>query len=160
MSIAYLITWRCYGTYLHGDEGAVDRHNNTYGESRRVKSPRLYQAEREQMYHQPFMLTPRMRELVTTAIEATAMHKGWNLLAVNARSNHVHVVVSTDGPPEIALTTFKAWSTRSLRKESPSLANEPIWARHGSTRYLFTDDAVTSAIHYVLEQQDAPERFE
>src|SRR5262249_42685946 len=30
--LAYLITFRCYGTWLHGDErGSTDRHRNQYG---------------------------------------------------------------------------------------------------------------------------------
>ncbi len=30
--LAYLITFRCYGTWLHGnDKGSIDRHHNRYG---------------------------------------------------------------------------------------------------------------------------------
>lgn len=30
--LAYLLTFRCYGTWLHGDaRGSVDREHNTYG---------------------------------------------------------------------------------------------------------------------------------
>jgi hypothetical protein len=30
--LAYFITFRAYGTWLHGDKrGSVDRHNNRYG---------------------------------------------------------------------------------------------------------------------------------
>ena len=31
-ALAYLITFRCYGTWLHGDSrGSVDRFHNRYG---------------------------------------------------------------------------------------------------------------------------------
>ena len=31
-ALAYFITFRCYGTWLHGDErGSVDRFHNIYG---------------------------------------------------------------------------------------------------------------------------------
>src|SRR5437773_9644786 len=30
--LGYLITFRCYGTWLHGnDKGSIDRHHNRYG---------------------------------------------------------------------------------------------------------------------------------
>jgi hypothetical protein len=30
--LAYLITFRSYGTWLHGKEGSVDRFHNVYGQ--------------------------------------------------------------------------------------------------------------------------------
>ena len=41
--LAYLITIRCYGTWLHGDERrAVDRHGfNAYGAPRRAPNEKL-----------------------------------------------------------------------------------------------------------------------
>jgi hypothetical protein len=41
--IAYLITVRCYGTWLHGDDRlSVDRHgHDVYGTPRRAASPIL-----------------------------------------------------------------------------------------------------------------------
>ncbi len=98
-------------------------------------------------------MTDAMRNTVATSIERTAVAKGWNLLAVNVRTNHVHVVVSTDGPPESALTTFKAWATRSLRQEGLVESDRNLWSRHGSTRHLFTSESIESAVFYVNQMQ-------
>ncbi|MGQ0761444.1 MAG: hypothetical protein ACT4OT_05435 [Acidobacteriota bacterium] len=38
--LAYLITFRCYGTWLHGDErGSVDRKQNVYGTPKTAFNP-------------------------------------------------------------------------------------------------------------------------
>ncbi|HWY68950.1 MAG TPA: hypothetical protein VNX88_09810 [Terriglobales bacterium] len=38
--LAYLITFRCYGTWLHGDErGSIDRHQNQYQSPYIVPNP-------------------------------------------------------------------------------------------------------------------------
>lgn len=159
MPLAYLLTWRCYGTFLHGDPESVDRRSNFYGDARRTYSAALNRFERSEMRFEPVVLDPPMRDLVHSTIETTCAAKSWELLAINARTNHVHVFVSADRPPERVLTTLKAWSTRQLRTCGCVGPEHPVWSRHGSTKWLMREDDVTRAIFYVTDMQDDPERW-
>lgn len=159
MALAYLITWRCYGTYLHGEPGAVRRGADVYGEALPEPSPRLRETERAAMRQAPMILDERMRAVVTEAIERTSEDKGWVLMACNVRTNHVHVVVAVDRPPEAVMTTLKSWATRYLRMVGLVGLDRRVWARHGSTRYLVDEASVARAMYYVTDMQDG-ERFE
>ena len=101
------------------------------------------------------LLDIRQRETVTEAIHETCRIRDWFVSAVNVRTNHVHVVVSApDWAPERVLTVLKAFATRSLREEELIPADARVWARHGSTRYLWSEEDVLAAAQYVLEGQD------
>jgi REP element-mobilizing transposase RayT len=105
------------------------------------------------MKGEPVVLAPAARVLVDGAIREVFVHRVWELLALNVRTNHVHVVLRGCSTPETAMTTLKAWSTRRLREQSLLAEGERVWARHGSTRYLWTQAAVVASIHYVHEWQ-------
>ncbi|MDX6385326.1 MAG: hypothetical protein QOK48_2899, partial [Blastocatellia bacterium] len=76
-----------------------------------------------------------------------------DLHAVNARTNHVHSVVAASGKPEHVKDGFKAYATRRLREAGLLEPNIKPWARHGSTPYLWTEEAVEKAIDYVINGQ-------
>jgi REP element-mobilizing transposase RayT len=78
------------------------------------------------------------------------------LRAVNARSNHVHTVVSALRDPEAMLSAFKSYSTRALRQAELTSKEVKPWARHGSTIYLWKEEDVAKAIEYVVLGQDHP----
>jgi REP element-mobilizing transposase RayT len=80
------------------------------------------------------------------------------LEAVAVRSNHVHLVVGAQQAPERVMNAFKSWATRALTGAGALERGAKVWARHGSTRYLWQSDAVSEACRYVLEQQGG-ERF-
>ncbi|MBA3313773.1 MAG: transposase [Planctomycetaceae bacterium] len=99
-----------------------------------------------------FRLEDSLRIIVQDAVIRTAKHRDWRLLAVHVRTTHVHiVVVAADVAPERVMNDFKAYATRSLRQVDAALAR--VWSRHGSTRYLWTDDHVCDAMTYVVEKQ-------
>ena len=156
--LAYLITFRCYGTWLHGDERGSYRRTFSAieGVVRVPPRPRLKQAEVEQLKHNPTRLNKRQRSVVEKAVRDVCLHRKYLLRAINVRSNHAHTVVSAMTAPESILNTFKSYSTRALRKSG--LLNEQIkpWARHGSTIYLWKEEDVARAIAYVLLGQDHP----
>ncbi|MGB2987000.1 MAG: hypothetical protein WBE26_14095 [Phycisphaerae bacterium] len=107
--VGFLITWTCYGTWLYGDErGSVDGENNAYGTPYIPPDKRRIAGLRRRMGHPPFRLTKAARELVTKTIEEHCRYRGWELLAVNARSNHVHVVIGFAGvAPEMMMGEWK-----------------------------------------------------
>jgi len=139
--LAYLITFRCYGTWLHGDKrGSYRRSSNVMsGVVRIPPRPRLEQAGIEQLKHRPVRLNKRQRAIVADAIREVCTHRKYTLRATNVRSNHAHSVVSVVGPPEPILDAFKSYSTRALR--TAGLLSDCVkpWARHGSTIYLWKE---------------------
>jgi len=64
--LAYLITIRCYGTWLHGDEkSSIDRHKyNVYNTPRRIVNPKLQNVMRQEMKQKPVSLSAKDREMV------------------------------------------------------------------------------------------------
>ena len=54
------------------------------------------------------------------------------------------------------MNAMKAYASRYLNKAIIDDARMKRWTRHGSTRNLWDDKAVTAAIHYVVHQQGNP----
>ena len=154
--LGYLLTFTCYGTWLHGDERySVDRRsNNKYGAPKIPANENLVVTETQNLKYPPFRMDKRVRSLVGTAIKEVCKNRGHTLHALNVRSKHVHVVTSTERKPEFILNSFKAYSTRRLRESALVDGDRKLWTRHGSTRYLWTESHISSAIDYVLYCQD------
>lgn len=152
---AYLLTFRTYGTWLHGDErGSVDRKlYNKYGSPRLSERPNLVKAEMGQRKYESMILTPDMRSVVDEAVRQVCKHKGKDLYALNVRTNHVHVVLAGGWKPEPLMIALKAYSTRHLREAGLVSVGRKIWARHGSMRYLWKPRHLDLAIDYVLYGQ-------
>jgi len=160
----YLITFRCYGTWLHGDErGSVDRrYFNAYGAEKIKPNAEKQRTKIRLMRHEPFMLGPRERSIVEAAIKEVCLVRGYIPLALNVRTNHIHLVVSSaSGIPERIMDSFKAYSTKALRSAGLVNGERKLWSRHGSTRYLWTEEHVATAVDYVLHGQgDELPKFE
>jgi REP element-mobilizing transposase RayT len=151
----YLITFRCYGTWLHGDErGSMDRRfYNTYGTPNIPADPKRERRKSTQLKTQPFTLGAHERRVVEEAIREVCIHRSYVLYALNVRTNHVHLVVSNSGEPERMMDSFKAYSTRALRSAGLIGADERPWSRHGSTRYLWSEEHIATAVDYVVKGQ-------
>jgi REP element-mobilizing transposase RayT len=154
--LAYLITFRCYGTWLHGDErGSYRRSPGVIpGVLRIPPRPRLKQAEVKQLAHRPVRLNKNQRATVERAVREVCLHRKYGLRVINVRSNHAHAVVSALSDPEPILDAFKSYSTRALRETALLGKNIRPWARHGSTIYLWKERDVEKAVEYVLLGQD------
>jgi len=156
----FLLTWTCYGTWLWGDErGSVDENHNAWATPLLHTDAKRVAGLRRRMKHQPYHLSEAARQVVKDAIEDHCRRRSWDLLALNVRSNHVHAVVRFAGiSPEAMIGDWKSWSTRGLRECGLARRTEPVWTKHGSTRYLWKERDLEPAIRYVLEGQDA-DRF-
>ena len=75
------------------------------------------------------------------------------MLALNVRSNHVHALVSAENPVERVMNSLKAWSTRYLREAELVDHERTLWTRHGSTKWLFSDESVELIIAYIRDGQ-------
>ena len=106
--LAYLISFRTYGTWLHGDErGSMSRKHNKYGTPRIPHNPRLQKAELAQLKHPPVTLDGWQRPVVEAAIREVCQHRGYWLHAISVRTNHAHTVVSASMEPDQSCRHFK-----------------------------------------------------
>jgi len=154
--LAYFISFRTYGTWLHGDErGSVDRWHNRYGTPCLPPDEPKRQAMRARMRRDPVELTAQRRTAVEAGVCENCAQRGWVLHAINVRTEHVHTVVTALGPPEPILSAFKANATRKMVEEGALQRGTKPWSRHGSTRYLWTEKSLARAIDYVLNGQGA-----
>ena len=116
--LAYLITFRCYGTWLHGDERtSVDRFHRQYRAPRIAPNEQWRRYNERQLKREPVVLNAHQRQAVEDAVREVCQFRGSGLHAINVRTNHVHTVVAI-GPakPERALNDFKSYSTKRMRK--------------------------------------------
>ena len=152
--LAYLITFRTYGSWLHGDErGSVNRDHNTYLAPMLATNPPLERAERDHLKQSPVMLSMTKRSAVGESVQRTCQELGWSLLALNVRTNHVHAVIAAPDDPERVMHALKAYATRQLRGLGLVDRTARLWSRHGSTRYLWKPKQVEEACRYVAESQ-------
>ncbi len=153
--LAFLITVRTYGTWLHGDErGSVDVHGkNIYGSPKISQSDNLKDRMKENLKDEIFILTEKQREAVEVSIKETCNARNYNLLALNVRTNHLHAVVSAQSKPEIIINGFKSHATRKLKETYLIIKDTRVWSRGGSRRYLWKKHNLDLAIDYVLYGQ-------
>ena len=153
--LAYLITFRSYGTWLHGDErGSVSRFRNKYKSSRLPHEKKWLKINTQRLKDDPVILDAVQRQCVDAATRETCEIRSWHLYALNVRTNHVHVVVSIGNKkPEIALNAFKANATRKMRADGCWQSTLSPWSDKGSKRYLWNEQSIERAIDYVINGQ-------
>ena len=148
--LAYFLTWTTYGTWLPGDERGWNRKHEP-----EPQRPNALFAEMaaSRMTEPEFRLSTSDREIVEATIRKHGDIRGWSLHAVNARTNHVHVVVTAGGyPPETVYEQFKAWCTRKLKPMHTGREN--FWTERASRRWINHEEDLAAAVIYVLEAQD------
>src|SRR5260221_625815 len=102
------------------------------------ESPPLAAFVQASLTNGPYIMDAARRAAVLKAIVESCEYRAWALLAGHVRTAHVHVVVDAHAVPEFAMNTFKSYATRILRGSGLETRDRRIWARHGSTRYLWT----------------------
>ena len=146
--LAYLISWTTYGAWLPGDSRGWVK-DDTPG----VQAPdsvRWHDAS-ERLKHPPVKLDVSQRSIVEQTIREHCEIRHWHLHAVNARTNHVHVVVTAEREPENVMDQFKAWCSRRLNERAQN--SQRWWTKHGSTKWINDEEYLNNAITYVLEKQ-------
>jgi REP element-mobilizing transposase RayT len=156
--LAYHLTWTTYGTWLPGDErGWVKK--KTLG----IQSPdaKLQDATSALLEEEAVFLTQAQRANVETTITVHCRIRGWSLHAVNARTNHVHVVVTADTDADTVMDQLKAWCSRKLSNDAG--LTEPVaykagrrrWFTEGGSKEIIDNESyLENAIRYVKEGQD------
>lgn len=149
--LAYFVTFRTYGTWLHGDErGSVSRHKSTFGTERLPHESKWLATNRARMKGNPIILTQEQRDIVKISIKETCKFREWRLWAVSIQTNHAHAVVSAfPNPPGNVLNALKANATRQLRQAGLAAHDRSPWSDKGSTKYLWTQESIANACNYV-----------
>lgn len=156
--LAYLLTFRTFGTWLHGDDrGSIQRgRDKRFGTIRLEPNVPLEEKMGEEMGQAPIILSKTQRSIVEAAIKESCRFRGYSSLAIDVRTNHAHAVISAAVGPEKIVNDLKAYASRRLRENGID-PGKRIWARGGSTRYLWKPRFVNAAIEYVLYSQgDVP----
>jgi len=152
--LAYLITFRTYGTWLPGDErGSIDRFHNIFRGPRVDPNLILEKQHKVKLKTQPVILDGQQRHLVGDAIREVCAYRHWHLFALNIRTNHAHSVVSAAAPSEKMLNDFKSYSTRRLRQNNAWQHAHSPWVNKGSQRNLWNEEHISSACDYVINGQ-------
>jgi len=147
--LAYFISIRTYGTWLHGDKrGSIDRFHNRYRSPYIPQSAKWHRYNQQQLKTRPLILGARQRQSIEVAIRETCKIRKWALLAFNVRTNHVHTVVTANRNAALVRTAFKANATRRLRQDGLWPHEFSPWARKGSKRKLWNEQSVARAINY------------
>jgi REP element-mobilizing transposase RayT len=148
--LAYFLTWTTYGTWLPGDERGWRRR----GESDIQLPNRLFvEMARSRMKEPKFFLNDPARRVVEDTVRKHCAVRDWPLHAVNARTNHVHVVVTAVGyEPETARDQIKAWCTRRLK--ASETARTKFWTEGGNCRRIEEEADLETTVFYVIEAQD------
>jgi REP element-mobilizing transposase RayT len=154
--LAYFLTWTTYGTWLPGDERGWNRKREA---DIQPANPLFVEMARSEMKEPEFRLSVSHRQIVEETIRDHCCKRDWHLHAVNARSNHVHVVVTAAGyKPETVRDQFKAWCTRRLK--DAGVTRTRFWTEGGSRRWINHEDDLEAAIVYVIDAQDRMGRSE
>ena len=109
--LAYHLIWTTYGTWLPGDaRGWIE--SGVPGVQ--LPDPQREEQARGSMAEPPVLLNDEQRQIVTQTIQEHCRLRGWQLHAVNVRSNHVHVVLTCACEGEKARDELKLWGSRCL----------------------------------------------
>jgi REP element-mobilizing transposase RayT len=145
----YFITWNTYGSWLPGDSrGWRKRFSGD-----QPPNPRLENWCRNQMNDAPLRLSEGDRQTVDDACKEHCRYRNWTLLAINVRTNHVHVIFNSDAGPSVVRNQLKANCTRRLRTQKNPLDARQPWAKGADVELLDTDKDIENCVRYVLEAQ-------
>ena len=155
---AYFLTFRTYGTFLHGDaRESVDKNHNIYGSRKIPFKPHLQNAMKTLCGESEFILSSEMRKIILASFQKTTVHFNWRLIAAHVRSNHAHLVIQSNIDKEKTMTKLKAYATQALKAEFPALCKrQKFWSTHGSTKLIWSEEQVFPVMHYIIAEQGDP----
>jgi REP element-mobilizing transposase RayT len=156
-ALAYFITWTTYGTWLSGDRRGWIKKGHAG-----VRPPnwRIEDQARGRMKEDAVVLTDSQRATVEQTIQAHCDIRKWDLHSVNARTNHVHVIVTANRDPDEVMNQFKTWCSRKLSDAAglqgtvASKAGRRHWFTEGGDKeVIYDEEHLRSAVRYVLDGQ-------
>jgi len=157
-AFAYFITFRTYGTWLHGDErSSTSRFNNQFGKPFIIPWKPLHNAMEDQMSEPAFTLDSSHSQTVLQSLIDTCNYNRWILYAAHVRENHAHIVLQSDATKEETMKKLKCYATKDLKKYHNELIDRKhFWSRHGSTKNIWAPESLFPVLYYVIKQQGKP----
>jgi len=150
----FLLTWTCYGTWLHGDERtSVRREVKKHRWPVMERDPAMLATMLRKLAQSPYLIDAPARGVVEDTVAEVCNPRKWQLAACNVRTNHVHVVACGSATPEKMLGDLKARCTRNLRDNGLVARDRKVWTDGGSTVYLWNAKDLAGAVDYVTNQQ-------
>ena len=151
--IAYFITWTVYDTFLQGDSRWWRKNGRS-----QPPQPLLEKWHRARLKHDVILFNEDHRDIVEGEIEKHCEHRNWPLWIANARTNHVHVVVTAvNYSGSKTRDQLKANCTRGLREQFKIFVDRPVWTVGGDWECINDEDELERAIIYVAEAQERME---
>jgi REP element-mobilizing transposase RayT len=149
--LAFFITWTVYGTFLQGDARGWRKR----GAGSQPSQPLLERWHRDRLKHDIVLLNTAQRHVVENEIQRHCEHRHWNLWVANARSNHVHVLVTSSGYSGKAVRDqLKANCTRGLRQQDNVFVDRPVWSVGGDWKCINSEKDLGEAIEYAGVAQE------
>jgi len=158
----YLLTWTTYGSWVRGDErGFVGRLpekgkvvvHNLPGEPYDGDEPELRATSAARQKGPPVRLTRDHAETCLAAFREVADKYGVAIHAAAVMTTHVHLVASSDDADGARLLNlFKGVSSRRLGQQFGTPVGGSWWTRHGSRRWLRTEESLPRAVAYIMDQ--------
>jgi REP element-mobilizing transposase RayT len=132
---------------------------NEAGEARRkgnqLPQPRLADWRRKRLKFNVILLSPDERKIVEAECRRHCDHRGWHLWEVNARSNHVHIIVTVEEcSGKTVRDQLKANCTRGLREHSNQFCDRTVWTVGGDCECINSEEELEAVCLYVREAQD------
>ena len=151
LPLAYLITYTCYGTRLHGNDAG------SFQNKRFVKhNEGLERYERGLMKQESYRLDAGKAAIALASMHETSAYRKWVLLACHLDNTHVHMVVIASDDPKRVIGDMKSYSSRALTRSGCDSSTRKRWTSGGSARYLWDNEAVLESVDYVVNKQGKP----
>jgi REP element-mobilizing transposase RayT len=152
---AYFLTFRTYGSWLHGDPRlSVDPKHNIYGTPRISANLGLLDTMKKECKEDEFILETSERNTVLESIIETCNYNHWYLHAAHVRTNHVHIILQSNNLGKKTIAILKTYATKALkRNHSALLQRKKYWSKGGSAKFITGPDYLPSVMDYVIEQQ-------
>jgi len=142
------ITWTSYGTWLPGDDRGWVKLRDSQIQTGNIG---IYQANRKAMNESAFVLSHPQGDICDQVIRDHCRRREWDLLALNVRTNHIHLVIDASVSGWEAMRQLKSWCTRKLKETDEHRVR--WWTRSGWVRYLEEEESLRNAIRYTNERQ-------
>ncbi len=155
--LAYLITFTCYGTALHGENEAASLPHDLHFNPRFLshQATRL-RCTKVKLTEPAYFLDELRRFVVLNAIEEACDFYGWTLYAAHVRTYHVHSVIHALETAEKLTNLLKMNTSRRLKESKLDGNRLNRWTQHACTKPLWKPVHIHDAIRFVVEEQGLP----
>ncbi len=151
LPLAYFITWTVYGTHLQGAATGWRK----YGKGDMPPQPLLEAWRADRLKYPIQLLDDYGRCTVESMIAKHCAIRSWHLWIANARSNHVHAVVTANSHRgDTVRDQMKANCTTALREHDVVFQNRPVWSVGGDWRCVNSEEELYRVIEYVRDAQE------